>query len=104
VISILVVAQHGMIGHMSVPVDLTYLSDTAILLRYFEAAGTVKQAISVFKKRSGRHERSIREFQMGPEGIRIGRPLTEFQGVLSGVPQFLGEPSAMLRQQRELNR
>jgi len=104
VISILVVAQHGMIGHMSVPVDLTYLSDTAILLRYFEAAGSVRQAISVFKKRSGRHERTIREFQLGPEGIRIGKPLTEFQGVLAGVPQFIGDASTMLRQQREFSR
>jgi circadian clock protein KaiC len=101
VISIMVVAQHGMVGHMSVPVDLTYLSDTAVLLRYFEAMGSVKQAISVFKKRSGRHERTIREFQLGPEGIRIGDPLTAFQGVLNGVPHFVGESSTMLRQQRE---
>ena len=101
VISIMVVAQHGMVGHMSVPVDLTYLSDTAVLLRYFEAMGTVKQAISVFKKRSGRHERTIREFQLGPEGIRIGEPITAFQGVLTGVPHFVGDTSSMMRQQRE---
>src|ERR1041385_7763014 len=97
VVSILVVAQHGMIGSMSVPVDLTYLSDTAVLLRYFEALGAVKQAISVFKKRSGMHERTIREFQMGPDGIRIGEPLTAFQGVLTGVPQFVGEHSTILK-------
>lgn len=101
VISIMVVAQHGMVGHMSVPVDLTYLSDTAVLLRYFEAAGSVKQAISVFKKRSGRHERTIREFQMGAQGIRIGEPLTAFQGVLTGVPQFVGDTTTMLKQQRD---
>ena len=101
VISILVVAQHGMVGPMHVPVDLTYLSDTAVLLRYFEAAGEVRQAISVFKKRSGKHERTIREFQLGSQGIRIGKPLTEFQGVLTGVPQFLGNASSMLGRQRE---
>ena len=101
VISILVVAQHGMVGPMHVPVDLTYLSDTAVLLRYFEAAGEVKQAISVFKKRSGRHERTIREFQLGSAGIRIGKPLAEFQGVLSGVPQFLGSSKEMLSKQNE---
>jgi circadian clock protein KaiC len=101
VISILVVAQHGMVGAMTVPVDLTYLSDTAVLLRYFEAAGEVKQAISVFKKRSGRHERTIREFQIGSRGIQIGRPLVEFQGVLTGVPQFLGDLSSMMSKQRE---
>ena len=101
VISILVVAQHGMVGHMTVPVDLTYLSDTAVLLRYFEALGSVKQAISVFKKRSGRHERTIREFQLGAQGIRIGEPLVEFQGVLTGVPVFVGDTKQMLKRQRE---
>jgi len=101
VISIMIVAQHGMVGHMTVPVDLTYLSDTAVLLRYFEAMGSVKQAISVFKKRSGTHERTIREFQLGAEGIRIGEPLTDFQGVLSGTPTFVGDTSVMLKRQRE---
>jgi circadian clock protein KaiC len=103
VISILVVAQHGMVGHMSVPVDLTYLSDTAVLLRYFEATGQVKQVISVFKKRSGHHERTLREFQIGPHGIRIGEPLTSFQGVLTGVPQFFGKTTDILEQQSERN-
>jgi circadian clock protein KaiC len=97
VLSILVVAQHGMIGPMGTTVDLTYLSDTAVLLRYFEAAGAVRQAISVFKKRSGRHERTIREFQISPEGLHVGEPLVAFQGVLTGVPKFHGEPSAMLQ-------
>ena len=100
VVSILVVANHGMIGPMHTPVDLTYLSDTAIFLRYFEAAGMVRQAISVIKKRSGRHERTIREFQLGAQGIRIGQPLTNFQGVLTGVPQFIGDPSSMMDTQK----
>jgi circadian clock protein KaiC len=103
VLTFLVVAQHGMLGPMTSAVDLTYLSDTVILMRYFEVAGNVKQAISVFKKRSGAHERSLREFQIGPEGIRVGEPLTAFHGVLTGVPQFAGDLSAMLGKQRDSN-
>ena len=89
--TILVAAHHGMIGsQMHTPVDASYLADAVILLRYFEAAGEVRQAISVVKKRSGRHERTIRELQLGPDTIRVGRPLTEFQGVLTGVPNYVG--------------
>ncbi len=103
VISFLVVAQHGMVGPMATAVDLTYLSDTAILLRYFEAAGAVRQAISVFKKRSGRHERTIRELKVDEDGIRVGPPLSAFQGVLTGVPKFRGEPSEMLSKRESGN-
>lgn len=86
----LTVAQHGLVGDMKAPVDVTYLADTVILLRYFEAAGRVRRAISIVKKRTGAHEDTIREFRIGSEGITLGKPLTEFQGVLRGVPSLIG--------------
>ena len=89
----LTVAQHGMIGDMRQNVDLTYLADTVILLRYFEALGRVRRAISVIKKRSGSHEDTIREFKISHEGLFVGEPLAAFQGVLSGVPTYVGGAS-----------
>ena len=82
----LTVAQHGLLGDMKTPVDVTYLADTVILLRFFEAAGRVRRAISVIKKRTGEHEDTIREFRVGAGGISMGPPVTDFQGVLQGVP------------------
>jgi circadian clock protein KaiC len=87
----LTVAQHGLVGDMKAPVDVTYLADTVILLRYFEAAGTVRRAVSVIKKRTGRHEDTIREFRITDKGLALGAPLDEFQGVLRGVPTFVGK-------------
>jgi circadian clock protein KaiC len=88
--TLLVMAQHGFTGaHMEVPVDASYLADTVLLLRYFEAIGEVRQAISVIKKRTGRHERTIRELYF-ENGIQVGQPVREFQGVLSGSPEFVG--------------
>jgi circadian clock protein KaiC len=92
----LTVAQHGLVGDMTTPVDVTYLSDTVILLRYFEALGRVRRAISVVKKRTGAHEDTIREFRTTSEGIAIGEPLTDFQGVLRGVPTFMGDVPALM--------
>jgi len=85
----LTVAQHGLVGDMKAPVDVTYLADTVILLRYFEAAGRVRRAISVIKKRTGAHEDTIREFQIDQRGITLGAPLTNFHGVLRGVPSMI---------------
>ncbi len=82
----LAVAQHGLIGDMRSPVDVTYLADTVILLRYFEAFGRVRRAVSVVKKRTGAHEDTIREYQIGGQGLSLGPPLENFQGVLRGVP------------------
>jgi circadian clock protein KaiC len=84
------VAQHGIVGTMDAPVDITYLADTVILLRYFEAQGEVRRAISVVKKRAGEHESTIREFRIGKGGITVGEPLKDFTGVLLGVPTFNG--------------
>ena len=97
ILSILVMAQQGLIGQMQSPIDLSYLTDTVVLLRYFEFQGAVKKAISVIKKRSGAHEETIREFRLGPNGVVVGPPLSEFQGVLTGVPTYMGEPGPLLR-------
>ncbi len=84
----LTVAQHGLVGDMKSPVDITYLADTVILLRYFEALGEVRRAISIIKKRFGSHQSSIRELRVSSAGIVIGEPLEGFRGVLSGIPKF----------------
>jgi circadian clock protein KaiC len=89
VITIMVLAQQGLVGSMQSTVDLTYLSDTVVLTRFFEARGQLKQALSVIKKRSGDHERSIREMWVSREGVCVGEPLIDMQGVLTGVPSFL---------------
>jgi circadian clock protein KaiC len=86
------VAQHGLVGEMKSPVDVTYLADTVMLLRFFEAGGRVRRAISVIKKRTGWHEDTIREFKIGNGGLSFGAPLHEFQGVLRGVPTYIGTP------------
>lgn len=96
VVSILTVAQIGMMGPMQGPLDVTYLADTVVLLRFFESMGRVKKSVSVTKKRTGRAEDTIREFTIQDDGIRIGEPLTEFHGVLTGVPTFFGKPEQML--------
>ena len=92
----LTVAQHGLVGDMKTPVDVTYLADTVILLRYFEALGRVRRAISVVKKRTGIHEDTIREFMIDRKGITLGEPLTAFQGVLRGVPSLISEDAGLL--------
>jgi circadian clock protein KaiC len=102
IITLLVLAQHGLVATVEAPVDLSYLSDTVVSLRYFEAHGEVKQAIAILKKRSGRHERTIREFRLRPgKGIVIGEPLREFQGVLTGLPVFRGSEKQMLKSRDE---
>jgi circadian clock protein KaiC len=94
--TILTVAQHGLVGEMRAPVDVTYLADTVILLRYFEALGRVRRAMSVIKKRGGFHEDAIREYRFGKHGITLGEPLISFQGVLRGVPTFVGKGEGLM--------
>jgi circadian clock protein KaiC len=97
VASLLIGAHHGIIGaQMQAPIDASYLADAVILLRYFENKGEVRQAISVVKKRGGVHERTIREFGMGEGGIRVGDPLRNFRGVLTGVPVYEGPSDPLL--------
>jgi circadian clock protein KaiC len=98
VVTILILAQHGLLSPIEAPVDLSYLADAVVSLRYFEVAGEVKQALAMVKKRSGFHERSIREFKLtSGEGIQIGGPLKQFQGVLSGMPSFQGRARQMMK-------
>ena len=96
VTTLLVVAQHGLIGPMQAPIDVSYLADTVIMFRFFEAMGQVRKAISVLKKRIGDHENSIREFQVSSTGVRVGPSLKNFSGVLAGTPTYLGGDTAAL--------
>ncbi len=96
VVTFLIVSQHGFMGsQMGTPIDVSYLADTVILLRYFEAEGAVRRAISVIKKRTGEHENTIRELRMTAKGIEVGKPLSEFHGVLTGVPTYTGERGSL---------
>ncbi len=100
--SILIFTQHGlMAGAISTPIDVSYLADTVIMFRYYEYAGTLRQAISTFKKRGGNHERSIRDFSLGSSGLQIGEPLVHFRGVITGVPVWEGETTTVDGQNRD---
>lgn len=96
-VTILTVTQSGLVGNMVSPVDTTYLADNVILFRYFEAAGSVRRAISVVKKRNGPHERTIREIDMDQRGVQIGEPLVNFHGILTGTPSYVGNDGTLLR-------
>ena len=92
VVTLMVLAQMGVIGSaIQTPADISYLADNILVLRYFEAQGEVRQAISMIKKRSGAHEHTIRELKLGPDRIHVGEPLRDFHGVLSGIPALLGQ-------------
>lgn len=95
--SILIEAQHGLVGNQALhQLDVSYLADTVLLLRHFEALGAVRQALSVVKKRTGPHERTIRELRLDRGGIHLGPPLSSFQGVLTGVPTHVGSNASLL--------
>jgi circadian clock protein KaiC len=97
VTTFIILGQQGLVGQLlQVPVDVSFLSDTIIVLRFFESGGAVRKAISVTKQRTGGPESTIREFSLGPEGIRIGAPLKEFHGVLTGIPTFIGRDEQLL--------
>lgn len=91
VITMLVLGQHGIIGDIRSDIDLSYLSDTIVLYRYFESRGEVLKAISIAKSRTTAHQTSIREFRLGAGGIEVGLPLKDFEGVLAGLPSYRGE-------------
>jgi circadian clock protein KaiC len=101
VTSVLTLVQRGIFGSpANETVDISYLADTEVLLRYFEVSGSVRQAVSVVKKRSGNHERTIRECRVQKGGLLVGKPLTEFHGVLTGVPEYTGESSPLMKESR----
>jgi circadian clock protein KaiC len=96
VITFLVLAQAGILGaHMTPPVDISYLADNVLVFRYFESGGEVRKALSVLKKRTGSHERTIRELRFHAGAIEVGEPLTAFHGVLTGVPTYSGSSTAL---------
>lgn len=97
VVTIMTMAQQGLVGSMVSPVDLTYLADTVILTRFFEANGEIKKALSVIKKRTGKHETTIREFSLTKDGVQIGDILHGFEGVLTGVPRYNGDMAKISR-------
>jgi circadian clock protein KaiC len=92
-----ILAQQGVMGPMQAAIDVSYLADAIILMRYFEVTGEIRKAISIFKKRSGAHEATIRELQLRPGGIVVGEPLRGFQGVLTGVPHFIGSENSVMK-------
>ena len=91
VVTILILAQHGVLGDMRTEVDMSYLADAILLFRFFEARGKLLKAVSMIKSRTTRHEQTIREFRMGPEGLEVGQELTDFEGVLTGVAAYHGK-------------
>ena len=102
VLTLITVAQHGIVGDsMTSPLDISYLADTVILLRYFEAGGAVRKAISVLKKRTGAHETAIREFKIHSDRLEVGEPLSAFRGVLTGVPEFTGANESLFGAHRD---
>jgi circadian clock protein KaiC len=100
VLTVLVMAHHGLVGSETSSIEVSYIADTVVLLRFFEANGAIRKAISVVKKRTGPHETSIREFLINQRGLQMGEPLVNFQGVLSGNPVYLGESAPLLDGQR----
>jgi circadian clock protein KaiC len=100
VTTFLVLAQHGLVGAMSgSSADITYTADSVIVFRFFESKGGIRRAISMLKKRHGRHEETIREYSLRNGRIEVGEPLTQFQGVLTGVPTFLGDSTTLATKQ-----
>jgi len=91
VLTFLVLAQSGMVGQMQSPVDLTYLSDAVLLLRFFEADGELRRALSMLKKRTGAHETTIRELSIDANGVSVGGKLEGFRGVMTGTPVYQGD-------------
>jgi len=98
VVTLVILGQHGLVGDVRSDVDLSYLSDTIILMRFFEAAGAVRRGLSVVKTRTSDHEPTIREFSLGSNGLQIGAVLRDFDGVLRGTPIYRGGAGALMEQ------
>jgi circadian clock protein KaiC len=89
--TMLILGQHGILGDVRSEVDLSYLSDIVLLFRFFEAKGELRSALAVIKSRASPHERNIREFKLGPEGLQVGEALRDFEGLLTGLPSYKGQ-------------
>jgi circadian clock protein KaiC len=96
VLTIMIVSKYGAIDMTDVEIDASYIADTVIVLRHFEALGTILRCIAVIKKRHGNHDHAIREFRIARKGCQVGPPLTDFSGVLTGNPVYLGKPENLL--------
>ena len=96
VVTILILAQQGVVGDVQNPIDLSFLSDAVVLLRFFETAGEVRKAISVIKRRTGMHDPAIREYRLSLHGLRVGPPLMELRGVFTGVPAYTGPQERLI--------
>ena len=95
VTTLLILGQHGMIGDMRSDIDLSYLSDAILMFRFFEAKGEVRTAVSAVKSRTSAHERFIREFKLGANGLQLGEALRDFEGVMTGLPSYEGKVSLL---------
>lgn len=100
VVTFIILTQHGLVGNMQTEIDVSYLADTVVMLRYFEANGEIRQVISVLKQRVGRHERNLREFCLDENGIGVGEPLRNFRGILTGVPDTLNSEVKLAEKDR----
>lgn len=100
VVTFLINPQRGLIGSMSTNLNISYVADSVILIRFFEAQGRLRKAISVLKHRTGAHEDVIREFRIDSRGVRVGEPLTNFRGVLTGTPEFFGADVSLMEERK----
>ncbi|AYV47633.1 circadian clock protein KaiC [Caulobacter flavus] len=96
VVTLLINPQSGLVGGMSTSLNVSYIADAVLLIRFFEAAGRIRKAISVIKNRGGPHEDTIRELRIDTQGVRVGAPLTEFRGVMTGTPEYVGQAGPLL--------
>jgi len=96
VVTLLINPQNGLVGTMATSLNISYIADAVVLMRFFEAEGRVRKAISVLKNRGGPHEDTIRELRIDDGGVRVGEPLSEFRGILTGTPEYLGERSPLM--------
>jgi circadian clock protein KaiC len=101
IVTVMVLAQAGIMGNMQTPLDLTYLADTVLVTRYFEAFGSVKKAISVIKKRTSPHEDTLRELKITKGGITVGGILKDFRGIFSGIPVYTGNAEKMMKNEHK---
>ncbi len=98
VVTFLINPQHGLVGTMTSSLDISYIADTVVLIRFFEAQGRLRKAISILKHRGGGHEDAIRELRIDTRGIRVGQPLVDFRGVLTGTPEYFGAKQPLMEE------
>lgn len=96
VVTFLINPQTGLVGSMATSLNVSYIADAVVLIRFFEAQGRIRKAISVLKNRSGQHEDTIRELRIDAQGVRIGKPLTTFRGVMTGTPEYVGSTGPLM--------